>query len=143
MILKNKRHFIGIFMSVVVVASTADARPAQKPRRQEQIAREATFDGEWTVVLRTDEGVCERASRYGVDIKSGEVTYEGTSYGRVRPDGRVRVQLSLGQQHAEGLGRLSRNSGAGVWHGAGAMGTCGGRWFAERRQNYTSGRGQR
>lgn len=127
--------------AALVANGLVEARPAHE--HHEHLERLSTFDGAWSVVIQADSGACDPgAYRYGVDIVNGAVTHDGSTYGQVSPNGAVRVELSLGEQHAEGVGRLSGASGAGVWNGVGASGTCSGRWFAERRQDWTSGQGR-
>ena len=95
------------------------------------------YDGNWSVLIVTDNGSCDRAYRYGLAIRNGSVIYEGSAgvnvAGRVRHNGAVRVKVWAGSQGAIGAGRLSRNSGSGYWRGIGSMGTCSGRWRADRR----------
>lgn len=130
-----------ILAALSVGGLAAEARPAHDHRGHQN--RLSTFDGAWSVVIEADGGACDPgAYRYGVDIVNGAVTHEGNTYGEVSADGTVRVQLTLGEQHADGVGRLSRTSGIGVWNGVGSSGTCSGRWYAERRQDWTSGQGR-
>src|SRR5437870_4649052 len=101
-------------------------------------ARAATaFDGSWTVLITTERGECDRAYRYGLTIRDGQVTYEGDAAvnvaGRVRGNGAVNVRVSAGSQSAQGAGRLSGAQGSGSWRGTGSSGTCSGTWSAERR----------
>jgi hypothetical protein len=133
------RLAIGITSALAVGSVSAEARPVHE--RHDHQNRVSTFDGGWSVVIQTESGACDPAYRFGVGIVNGVVTYEGNAYGQVRPNGAVQVQLSLGDQHAEGTGRLSRTTGAGFWRGAGSAGACSGRWFAERRPDEMSGRG--
>ena len=95
------------------------------------------YDGNWSVLIVTNSGSCDRAYRYGLSIQNGAVIYEGSAAvnvaGRVNPNGAVSVRVWAGQQGASGSGRLSRNSGSGNWRGTGSMGTCAGVWSAERR----------
>jgi len=95
------------------------------------------YDGNWSVLIVTNSGSCDRAYRYGLSIQNGAVIYEGSAAvnvaGRVSPNGAVSVRVWAGQQGASGSGRLSRNSGSGNWRGTGSMGTCSGVWSAERR----------
>jgi hypothetical protein len=53
--------------------------------------------------------------------------------GRVTPKGAVRVLVSAGSQYADGIGKLTRNRGGGVWKGQGMSSACTGTWLAERR----------
>ncbi len=95
------------------------------------------FDGQWSVLIVTNSGPCDRAYRYGLAIHNGAVVYEGSAAvnvaGRVANNGVVRVRVWAGRQGASGSGRLSRTDGSGTWRGTGSMGTCSGVWSAERR----------
>jgi hypothetical protein len=119
---------IGMIAVVAASMSTATARP-----RTHESARVGALDGRWSVLLETNRGACDRSYRIGLDIVNGVVIYDGSAYGRVGANGHVRVRLAIGDQHANGSGRLSQTSGAGVWRGAGSAGACSGRWSAERR----------
>jgi hypothetical protein len=74
--------------------------------------------------------------RSGVIIQNG-IIYSGGGginvNGRVASKGVVRATVSSGDQYASGSGRLSRNSGGGVWRGQSSRGSCSGTWTAERR----------
>lgn len=95
------------------------------------------YDGQWSVLIISDRGICDRAYRYGVQIYNGNILYIGSApvnfVGRVSRGGYVRVTVQSGAQRASGRGRLSRNGGYGTWSGGGPTGSCGGRWTAERR----------
>ena len=101
------------------------------------MARTPTFDGSWTVLIVTESGGCDRAYRYGLAIRDGQVVYEGDAAvkvaGTVSPSGTVNVRVSSGSQHADGSGRLTKENGSGKWQGAGSSGPCSGSWSAERR----------
>lgn len=91
------------------------------------------FDGEWSVVIVTSRGDCERSYRAPITINNGSFINVGVNMidvsGNVRPDGRLTVRVSRGQKSAVGLGRLTATSGAGSWKG----GACAGTWTAVRR----------
>jgi hypothetical protein len=95
------------------------------------------YDGNWSVLIITQSGPCDRGYRYGVAIRNGGVFYTGSLAvnldGRVSGNGRVNVRVSAGSQGATGTGRFSRNSGSGSWRGTGSAGSCSGTWTAERR----------
>ena len=97
------------------------------------------YDGNWSVVVITERGTCDRAYRYAVRVTNGQVVYSGDAKGvylagMVTPNGHVSVSISLRNRSAEGTGRLSNTTGAGSWHGNGANNTtCAGTWEAERR----------
>ena len=91
------------------------------------------FDGEWSVVIVTKHGDCERAYRAPITISNGNFINVGVNMvdvsGRVSPDGKLTVRVSRGDKSAVGLGRLTATAGAGSWKG----GSCAGTWTAERR----------
>jgi len=95
------------------------------------------FDGQWSVLIVTNNGPCDRAFRYGLAIQNGDVIYQGSASvnvaGRVARNGVVEVRVWSGRQGAAGSGRLSRTDGSGTWQGTGSMGSCSGVWTAERR----------
>jgi hypothetical protein len=103
------------------------------------MARSQTiFDGVWSVMIITERGeACDRAYAYPVRILNGIVRYAGdfaiNLSGRVSGNGAVRVSVARDSQRADGVGRMSRNSGSGVWRGRSATAECSGRWHAERR----------
>jgi hypothetical protein len=109
--------------SIPATIATADARTA--------------YDGAWSVLIVTNEGSCDRAYRYGVQITDGNVVYDGggmiNMQGKVTSSGAVRVTVTAGSQWASGSGRMSKTRGSGVWKGQGMSGTCAGVWEAERR----------
>jgi hypothetical protein len=100
-------------------------------------AARTPYDGNWSVLIVTNSGPCDRAYRYGLSIRDGSVFYEGSAAvnvaGRVGRNGVVNVRVWAGQQGANGSGRLSRTAGGGEWRGTGSMGSCAGVWSAERR----------
>ena len=94
------------------------------------------FDGAWSVLVVTDQGACDRAYRYALQIADGRVFYDNSSIsvsGQVDGAGRVRVALNGGGQSASGYGRLSGNYGEGSWSGRSSVSQCSGHWQAERR----------
>lgn len=94
------------------------------------------FDGNWSVLIVTQSGNCDRAYRYGIAIRSGYVYYDGGAVnftGRVAPNGAVRVRVTSGNAFADGAGRLGRSEGQGRWTGQSAGSRCTGYWTAERR----------
>lgn len=97
----------------------------------------ANHDGNWSVLVITEKGNCDKGFRYNVAVADGRVRYQGDTAvsfnGTVEPSGAVKVSIRLGEQGANGTGRLMADSGAGTWRGAGKSGDCTGRWEAERR----------
>ena len=127
--LANKMALPTSILGALALGITLTALPAQAAPR--------SFDGSWSVLIITDYGSCDRAYRYGLQIRNGQVSYQGDSSadisGRVSPAGQVSVQVRQGSQQANGTGRLSQGSGEGQWRGSSPDQQCGGRWTAERR----------
>jgi hypothetical protein len=101
-------------------------------------ARAAAHDGNWSVLVITEKGDCDRGYRYSVHVANGRVRYSGSAAvglnGTVTPSGVVRVSIGAnGQGAATGSGRLSGAGGSGTWHSASNGSRCSGRWEAERR----------
>jgi hypothetical protein len=112
----------------VAALSLAAALPA--PRSAEAVP---SYDGIWSVVIVTEQGLCDRAYRAPIRITKGNLVNAGsgqfTISGTVGKDGTVTVLVSHGDKSATGTGRLSGKTGAGSWSG----GPCAGTWQAERR----------
>lgn len=91
------------------------------------------YDGNWSVLIVTEKGDCDRAYRYPISISGGQLSNAGSTIvditGKVANDGKINVRVSAGAKSALGVGRLSGTSGAGSWDG----GACAGTWTAERR----------
>lgn len=98
----------------------------------------ASFDGDWSVVIITEAGDCDRAYRYPVRVVNGTIKYEGeagiTISGRVGPDGKLNASVQRGEQRADGTGHLSQTGGTGKWSGKSRTSQCSGRWEAEKRE---------
>ena len=113
----------------LLAASAVPAAPAPLA------ASKGSFDGNWSVLIVTEKGTCDRAYRYPVRIANGAVGYAGEASfnvtGQVGANGAVTVTVSRGSQSASGAGRLSSTGGAGYWRTA--SGECSGTWSAERR----------
>jgi len=112
----------------VATLSLAAALPA--PRSAEAVP---SYDGIWSVVIVTEQGLCDRAYRAPIRISKGTLANAGsgqfTITGKVGKNGAVTVMVSQGDKSATGTGRLSGKTGAGSWSG----GPCAGTWQAERR----------
>jgi hypothetical protein len=94
------------------------------------------FDGNWSVLIVTDSGSCDRAYRYALRIADGRVSYDDPSFnvsGHVDARGNVSVSVSAGGQSAHGTGHLSGDYGDGHWTGRSSSSACSGHWEAERR----------
>jgi hypothetical protein len=115
-----------------VALLTASAVPAAAPAYAK-----SSYDGQWSVLIVTQKGTCDRAYRYPVKIDNGAVGYAGdasfTVSGKVGANGAVTVVVARGSQSAKGTGKLSSSDGAGMW--TAGSGDCSGTWTAERRSS--------
>jgi hypothetical protein len=119
------RHFLRVG---IVASLCAGAMP-------DMAAAQRAFDGQWSVLIVTQRGDCDRAYRYGVTISNGRVIYNGggaSLSGRVSANGAVSVRVSGGGGIASGSGRLTRNAGRGSWSGQSGGNRCSGYWTASR-----------
>jgi hypothetical protein len=93
------------------------------------------FDGNWSVLIITTKGDCDRGYRYPVRIVNGKVGYAGEASFTVKGDvddrGAITVTVARGDKYARGSGTLSGTDGTGTWKTGG--GECSGEWTAERR----------
>jgi hypothetical protein len=126
--------FAATMAALLVVGS---ALPSDAVPRHARYVPARTFDGVWSVSIVTYYGDCTRGYRYPLRIADGRVVKADDDpnysvYGAVSRSGAIGVTISGGGQTASGTGRLTRNSGAGIWHTS--NGECSGRWTAERRE---------
>ncbi len=130
----STRTLTGFLAGLVLAMSLGS--PAEA-RTSERTTARTSYDGNWSVLIVTNKGPCDRGYRYGLSIRGGRVFYEGSLAvnvnGQVTGNGIVKVRVSAGSQGATGTGRLSRDYGEGSWQGDGSAGSCSGTWTAERR----------
>jgi hypothetical protein len=111
---------------------SASAVPAAAPA-----FAKSNYDGQWSVLIVTQKGTCDRAYRYPVKIDNGSVGYAGEASfnvsGKVGANGTITVTVSKGDKSAKGTGRMSATDGAGIW--TAGSGDCSGTWTAERRSS--------
>ena len=97
----------------------------------------STYDGQWSVLIITEAGSCDRAYRYPVTVTNGVLSYEGEASvqlsGKVDASGKINATIQRGEQSANGSGRLSAATGSGTWKGKSSTSACAGTWQAERR----------
>ena len=117
---------------LLVLATLAAAATLPALRSAEAVPG---YDGIWSVVIITKEGICDPSYRYPIRISNGHVGNAGTATvsitGKVGKNGAVTVNVSTGDKIATGTGRLAATSGGGSW--SGGNGACSGVWQAERR----------
>jgi hypothetical protein len=124
----KKRSVLLAMLATLALGSLLWDTPPAKAR--------SSFDGNWSVLIVTDSGSCDRAYRYALQISNGRITYPDQTInitGRVDGHGHVYVRVSAGGQYASGSGRLYDGSGAGRWSGRGSTSSCSGHWQADRR----------
>ena len=120
----------------IIVVTLAALGLASASLSSNAASRVRAFDGDWSVVIYTLYGDCDRALRYSLRIADGQVLADEQSYqvaGLVAPDGVIRVVVAEGGRSASGVGKLSDNSGRGEWRTS--TGQCAGQWTAVRRPN--------
>src|SRR3979411_1244048 len=122
--------FRAIAPALSALAILAATIPASAPA-----AAKSNFDGQWSVLIVTQKGECDRAYRYPVKIENGSggdagrASFTGSGKGGERGDGAV--QVAVGDKRANGQGKLSSTEGSGRW--VAGSGDCSGIWTAERR----------
>jgi len=132
-----------IFTRGLLVVSTlalAAAVPALRPAEAVP-----SYDGVWSVVIVTQQGICDPSYRYPIRITKGNLVNAGhaqvTISGKVGKNGAVVVNVAAGDKTATGTGRLGGKVGGGSW--SGGNGLCSGIWQAERRSRVAGRTSQR
>ena len=131
------RNFLRSIFATALVALLAASGVVSTDAFAAPMAHGGNFDGSWSVVINTLRGDCGSGLRYGVRIVGGRVVGENGGYsvgGAVAPSGAIRVVVAEGGRSASGTGRLSGNSGSGVWRTS--TGECYGNWAAARHAGY-------
>ena len=85
-------------MRQVLTATLVAALLASPLGPQAASAGVGVYDGNWSVVIITENGTCDRAYRYSVHVENGEVRYNGDARGinlagTVSPNGQVAVSI--------------------------------------------------
>jgi hypothetical protein len=115
---------------VASALAVAAAVPALRPAEAVP-----NYDGVWSVVIVTQQGLCDPSYRYPIRIAKGAVVNAGpaqvTISGKVEKNGVVVVNVAANGNTATGTGRLAGKVGGGAW--SGGNGACSGTWQAERR----------
>ena len=114
-------------LACLVVASGAEAAAKRS-------ASPKAFDGRWSVMVITEQGACDRASRLSLGIRDGRIEMAdamAAAAGTVDKRGRVAVRVMSGGDVLAASGSLGAGSGSGKWHAPSKQ--CAGRWVAERR----------
>ena len=95
--------------------SAAIALPMLSPAE----AAPPSYDGLWSVVITTQQGICEPTYRAPIRINKGQMVNAGGGQfqinGRVGKNGAVVVQVTQGANSASGSGHLNATRGGGSW----------------------------
>jgi hypothetical protein len=125
------RKFGGLVsaLSLAAVAAAVTTAPSAAGSR-------GTYDGLWSVYIRTISGPCDPTYRYPARISGGQILQAVNDFsvqisGNVVASGAVAVSISKGLGTAVGYGRLRGGSGGGRW--SANNNTCTGTWSATRR----------
>lgn len=125
-----------LLLAAAFAVSATVIGPADAAKKKVNVPNK--FDGQWSISVVTQDGPCDRAARYGVQIVKGEAYYPGGDVqiqGHVSGDGAVNGIISRGTDSARVSGRLTvGGTGGGSWGsvGGGPIG-CRGSWTATRR----------
>src|SRR5829696_3013656 len=98
------------------------------------LAEPAKFDGDWSVSLVADGGLCGSGTSSTLMVQNGSVRAGGSGVsvsGQVGSGGSVSLALQKSGVQGTASGKLSGSSGSGSWSVA-SLG-CSGRWTAQRR----------
>ena len=94
-----------VLRSIVMAGLSLAAAIAAPPSS----ALAAAQDGNWSVLVVTEKGKCDRGYRYSVAVANGQVVYKGDTAvnlsGTVASNGAVKVSIKFGGQAADYAGR--------------------------------------
>ena len=119
-------------LTVGVLAGLAVASGAEATTKR--AASPNAYDGRWSVMVITEQGACDRASRLSLGISNGRIEMAdamAAAAGTVDKRGRVAVRVMQGADVLAASGSLGAGSGSGKWRAPSKQ--CAGRWEAERR----------
>jgi hypothetical protein len=132
----GKPRILGAVVTACVLGGAFWAVTLALPWTATPALARGPYDGNWSVLIVTDSGSCDRAYRYALHIADGRVSYDDPNFnvsGNVDARGNVSVGVSAGGQSAHGTGHLSGDYGDGRWTGRSSNSACSGHWEAERR----------
>ena len=94
----------------------------------------ASYDGPWDLAFVTQHGGCDPTFTFSVNIESSIVSHPNLVRfaGHVAKSGTVRASVTVQDKYASGSGKLTGDSGRGVWVGRAAGERCSGYWTAQR-----------
>ena len=114
--MKNPLLYMTAAICLVALTSAAQARSG--------------YDGSWGVIFYTQRGACEPTYNFSVNITNGVLTEPNLVRfrGYVARSGAVRASVTVHDKYASGSGRLTEDSGRGIWNGRAAGERCSGYW---------------
>jgi len=122
------------FLRPILAASFAASLVALPSAPSDAARLSSAYDGQWSVVIYTTYGDCDRSLRYSLQIIGGQIVSAQQNYqlaGAVAANGSIRVTVAEAGRSASGSGRLVGNNGSGQWRTS--TGQCAGQWTAVRR----------
>jgi hypothetical protein len=109
------------FLATVLAVAPATALPK-------------SFDGDWTVDVRTTVGDCQSEIAGTVHVQDGRVIASSADgvdvWGYVEDDGVVSARFTQGQDILRANGKMKGAAGSGAWSSNTRY--CGGKWSARR-----------
>jgi hypothetical protein len=92
------------------------------------------YDGFWDLSFATQKGACDPTYNFSVNINDGIITHPNLVRfrGSVARSGAVRASVTVQDKYASGSGKLSNNTGHGIWRGYSGSIRCSGYWTAQR-----------
>ena len=95
-----------------------------------------SYDGPWNLVFVTQRGSCDATYNFSVNVTDGVVSHPNLVRftGHVAKSGAVHASVTVVDKYASGSGKLTGDTGRGVWSGRAAGERCSGYWTAQRSQ---------
>jgi hypothetical protein len=92
------------------------------------------YDGAWNLVFVTQRGPCDSTYNFTVSVTHGMVTHPNLAKfrGRVTKGGVVHASVTVQDKRAAGAGKLTKESGRGMWNGYSGGARCSGYWTAQK-----------
>ena len=93
----------------------------------------SSYDGRWTVGLRTGAGSCPSSRAVVVEVVNGQATYAGeeqvTASGTIPDSGKVSLRFTYNEDTLDARGSINVGVGTGSWT---SNTGCSGTWSARR-----------
>jgi hypothetical protein len=115
----SRKLTAALILGGLCVASTAQAA--------------GSFDGRWSVQLVTERGNCNPTYNWSVAVADGRIVDGGMfvqTAGDIDGRGRVRLQITHGNDVVAAFGKVAGEAGRGAWRSPTLQ--CSGAWTAQR-----------